>query len=525
MRPLLLVALITPVLYVLLGHRRLEPANRQLSPFAPRKRGGLAGRRETEGFFRGAKGDIAGASASYKYVWAMFARFANLAASILALGNDGRFAQPCRPRTDLRRQFHMRLSQQHLRVREFLNAQNQRLSHAQADLSSQVEQFLEELDRNRAETALARQELDQRAEELKRQGEHLNRLDEELQRRQADWEALQNRTTEANQRQNEELRARQADWEELQKRTTETNQRRTEELRARQADWEALQNRTTETNQRRTEELCRQQEALAERQAALDQRRIEIDRCESELNLARQKLALVQEEHEAGLRHATTLSAQLEQRLSALAADQEEVVAAKAHAESQRRRIAEEFRQQRAALLRELDRRRTELDRIGTGETGRLQSEIEGAIAVDRAASRGVGGRPRTSGRTLRRGRINPAAGVGIDRPVRYRAGATCRACRRVGQRAGAKRRGRRGIGYRKRAGQPIGSRSGGGAKREADLARELAAAQAHNSKQDEELRARQADWEELRSRTNQDYQRRFEEQAGLVSGKPRSWR
>ena len=53
--------------------------------------------------------------------------------------------------------------------------------------------------------------------------------------------------------------------------------------------------------------------------------------------------------------------------------------------------------------------------------------------------------------------------------------------------------------------------------KREADLARELAAAQAHNSKQDEELRARQAEWEDLRSRTNHDNQRRFEEQTGLV--------
>jgi hypothetical protein len=206
------------------------------------------------------------------------------------------------------------LGQTRQRVQEFLAAKSQWLRHVRADLANQIERMDEALRESQTETASARRDIHQRGDELARQAEDLTRFDQEL--------------------------------------------------RTREAHWKEFHDRSIEQYQRLADEIRRQQVELANRQASLDQRGVEIDRREAELHRARRTLTLAQQEYQADREHVVELRSRLEEELVTVTTQREELVAARARTEFQRRRLAEEFRRRRAALLGELKRRRKELDQF-----------------------------------------------------------------------------------------------------------------------------------------------------------------
>ncbi len=206
------------------------------------------------------------------------------------------------------------------RARDFLAAHRDRVNRAQTAVSAGLQRSLEELERNGAEASQAREELDRRSEELSRQATELAKL-------------------------NEELLARQAEWQKAHQESLEQYRTLGEETR------------------RRQEDLVRREQELAA--------------AEANLGGARKALVLGEEETKAEAEHLAALRARFEKELAELQGQREELIAAQTHTESQRRRIAQEFRTQRAAHLREIDQRRAELNRSDGQEVDRLQRQVE----------------------------------------------------------------------------------------------------------------------------------------------------
>ena len=204
-------------------------------------------------------------------------------------------------------EFARTLSQQRGRAEEFLAAQRDRLDCAQAELGKQVLRISEELDRDRADTAHTRQELEQQSRQLNRQAADSARF-------------------------KEEIGARQAEWEKFQKRATD--------------HYSAL-----------AEQVRQQQEKLAARCEALQRQQAEIDDAEAKLHRDRKAFALARQEHQAEVEHVTGLRRRLEDEIAQLADDREQLATQRKHTEAQRRRIAREFRAQRAARHKELEQK------------------------------------------------------------------------------------------------------------------------------------------------------------------------
>jgi chromosome segregation ATPase len=228
------------------------------------------------------------------------------------------------PRAD---EFAQVLGAQRDRVRSFFTAQAERLQRAQAELALHVQRLAERLEEERGAVGQERRDLDDRAGELARQAEGLTRLKEELAARQAEWEQLQDRAI----RQQRDL----------------------------------------------AEEIRRQQDELSQRQESLEARRKEIDAAEAQLQQSRQAWTLACEGHKAEADHVAALRARLERELAELDAQRAQLAAAQAETETKRRRIAEQFKAQRAAHLKEIERRRAELERLDSSHLGELQQQVE----------------------------------------------------------------------------------------------------------------------------------------------------
>lgn len=226
-------------------------------------------------------------------------------------------------------QFAESLDEQRDRVRDFLAAQHGRIERAEKELAEQLHRIAEELAQDRFETRRAREEIQQRSDRLARETETLESLKEELAARQSEWEQLRQRA-------------------------------------AKQQD--AL-----------AEQFQRQQEELERRHGELARRQAEIDRAETRLHQDRQTLELVRGEHQAQLEQLATKREQLAAEQAELDAQREKLAAAQSETEGQRRRIAREFKAQHAAHLKELDRRRAELERRDTAQQEELQRQLETA--------------------------------------------------------------------------------------------------------------------------------------------------
>jgi chromosome segregation ATPase len=215
------------------------------------------------------------------------------------------------------------------RFQEFLAAQRQRLARLETELAAQVQQVHDEMSRDRTRTVHARESVEQQSGDLTRQQEGLARLQEELDARRIEWE--------------ESLR---------------------EAGRQQDASIRQIQSQSEELDRRRAE---------------LESRRRDIETNEAKLEGARQKLAMAHQDHQAEVEHVASLRRRLEKRLVELDARSEELAAAAARTQGQRQRIAREFRAQHAAHLKELDRRRAELEILGkldNSQLGRLQKQL-----------------------------------------------------------------------------------------------------------------------------------------------------
>jgi len=229
-------------------------------------------------------------------------------------------------------QFNIAVSAQRERVRAFLAAQQERLQGAEDALAAQIQTLSEEMAEDRRQTRLARDELAGRAEELERQAQSLERM-------------------------KAEIAARQADWDDLCRRTLAQQQTFAEQIRQKQ------------------DELSRDRGEILNRQAALAASE---SQCESE------KKALQADRAELEKRQAesASLDMSLQALKSELAAGEEQLAFRKAETESQRRRIAREFKAQHEAGLREHEARLKEY------EVRRSQLDQMAAAAADQAADR-----------------------------------------------------------------------------------------------------------------------------------------
>jgi len=230
-------------------------------------------------------------------------------------------------------QFDQALAAQRDRVRDFLAAQQLRLQQVEAALDEQLGLLSEGLARSREETHEARDDLKQRSEQLARQ--------------------------------------------------TETFKAIKAELDVRQTQWEELQRSTTEQQEALAQQYRRQQEELDGRFEELAQQRPEIEAARTALEHDRQTFELNCQEEQTRQEQVTQLQQRLQKEQESLSAARRELLAAKADTDSQRRRIAREFRSQHAAHLKELARRQAELDAMSDGletrgsELDRLGNELE----------------------------------------------------------------------------------------------------------------------------------------------------
>ena len=234
-------------------------------------------------------------------------------------------------------QFDRSLNLQRDRTREFLDAQQQRIQHVEEELDRQLQNFADELAQNRGEVHRAGEEAQQRSEQLTREAGALEGLKEELRTRQAEWEQFQEGVN------------------------------RQQEALARQ-----IQQQQDQSDQRREE--------LAQRQS-------EIDAAEAKQHHDRQAFDLARQEHQSDLEQLGVLREQLEAKQGDLDTRCEQLDARQADTESQRRRIAREFKAQHAADLKELDHRRAELEQRDTRQQLELQQQLEAAQAQQTESS------------------------------------------------------------------------------------------------------------------------------------------
>jgi chromosome segregation ATPase len=230
---------------------------------------------------------------------------------------------------DWAEQFDQSLHLQRERIREFLDAQQQRLERAETELGLQLRQFADEVARNRGDVRQAEEEVQQRSERLTREAQTLESLKEELATRQAAWEQFQQRATHQ------------------------------------QEAW-------AEQAQQHQDQLDRLREELAQRQS-------EIDAAEAKLHHDQQALDLARQEHQAGCEQVAALREQLEAKRAELDTRHEQLSARQADTESQRRRIARELKARHAEQLKELERRRSELHRRDAHQHEELQQQLASA--------------------------------------------------------------------------------------------------------------------------------------------------
>ncbi|HUT14513.1 MAG TPA: hypothetical protein VMY42_28765 [Thermoguttaceae bacterium] len=230
-------------------------------------------------------------------------------------------------------QFSKSLDGQRDRVREFLAAQQERTERAEAELAEQLQQIAAELAQSHRKTRSAKEEIEQRSEQIARETRTLESLKEELDQRKAQWEQLQHRAAEQQRTFAEQIRHQQDELG-----------RRHEEL------------------ERRHEELARRQTELGEAEPRLHHDRRELELARGEMQAEREQLAALRE--------------RLDARQAELDDAQQRLATARAETESQRRRIAREFRAQHTAHLKELDRRRVELERRDGAERDALVSRL-----------------------------------------------------------------------------------------------------------------------------------------------------
>ncbi len=230
---------------------------------------------------------------------------------------------------DWAEQFGQSLNLQRGRIREFLDAQQERLQHVEAELGRQLQQSADELARNRDEVHQTGEEVQQRSEQLTREAQAL--------------EALK------------------------------------EELTARQAEWEQFQQRAGRHQEALAEQIRQQQDQLDQRREELAKQQSEIDAAEAKLHHDRQTSDLARQEHQAELEQLAALREQLQVKQAELDARGEQLSARQAETETQRRRIAREFKAQHAAHLKELQRRRAELQQRDEREQSELKQQLETA--------------------------------------------------------------------------------------------------------------------------------------------------
>jgi len=141
--------------------------------------------------------------------------------------------------------------------------------------------------------------------------------------------------------------------------------------------------RERERLQQESAALHAEHDKLTQQQRELATKQAEIDEARSQLHHDQQAFGLAKQEHQAEVEHVATLRDQLEERIAELAEKREKLAADQARTEAQRRRIAQEFRDQRAAHLKELERRRAEISGLDSGQSGELELQLQ-AIADQR---------------------------------------------------------------------------------------------------------------------------------------------
>jgi len=186
---------------------------------------------------------------------------------------------------DWAERFNRSLQQQRERIREFLNAQRDRLGRVEAELAGQVQRIGDELAQDRDATREAADQIQQRSEQLARDQEALEDLKGQMDAKQARWEELQQQAAGQHESMLSQIQHRQeqldARWDEILQR-----QPQIEEADARL--------------RRERDELKKAQEELqAERQQlAADAQRSQLERSESDDELQRQLDAALQREEQ-----------------------------------------------------------------------------------------------------------------------------------------------------------------------------------------------------------------------------------
>ena len=120
-----------------------------------------------------------------------------------------------------------------------------------------------------------------------------------------------------------------------------------------------------------------ERDQLARHWGELEGRRAEIDESQASLARDRQAFSIGHEEHQADVEHVASLRTQVEERIAELAEEREALATDRARTEGQRRRIAEEFKAKRAALLKESERRRAELSSVDSGQSGEVLRQLD----------------------------------------------------------------------------------------------------------------------------------------------------
>ena len=221
------------------------------------------------------------------------------------------------------------LNLQRDRIREFLDAQQQRLQRAESQLNHQLQQLANELACDRSELRQAKEEVDQRSQQLTRQAQTLANLQEELGSSRAEWEQLQQQAS------------------------------------RQQEAW--------------AEQIRQQQDQLDRRREELAKQQSEIDAAEAKQHQGRQALDLARQEHQTELEQLAVLREQLEAKRVEHDTLAEELAARQADTQRQRRHIARELKARHAEQLKELERGRAELQRQDTRQQSELKRQLETA--------------------------------------------------------------------------------------------------------------------------------------------------
>ena len=199
------------------------------------------------------------------------------------------------------------VEQQRGRVQQFVAAHREQLDRIETELARQIERVAAELHDDRHRTASQQHEIEQRAGELAQQADELARLKQELEQNRSAWQDAQQESN----RQHEQLQ---------------------EQIEAQRAEYE-----------RRTTEL---------------------ESTEAKLRREQRELELRAEEHRADQEELQRARKRLESKTAQLEADREELEELKSETKLQRKRVAREFQERRAALLEELQSRRAELEAL-----------------------------------------------------------------------------------------------------------------------------------------------------------------